>query len=784
MRLDRRSAVAITVAASLSGASAAEAARFDIAPGPLGAVAAAIGARGRVTIAVTDPELAARRSPGARGDLSVRAALAAALHGTGAKAIFYDDVTVRIVRERTVRKRPQAPVPALPTPIDEPSPAIIVTASKQNVPLLNYPGSFQMFEPQAQWTGRHAARGSAGFTDLMPVLSSTNLGRGRNKLFVRGIADSSFNGQTQSTVGQYLGDARLNYNAPDPDLNLYDLKRIEVLAGPQGTLYGAGSLGGVVRLVPNTPDSRETYGTAAMGVSTTRHGGIGGDAAAMLNLPIGERTAIRGVVYGGRDAGYIDDPARGLRNINDGHSRGGRLALRREDLGGWTVDVGGVIQDIDSDDSQYTLRDAPPLTRSSALAQPFRNEYHLAYLSGRKRTGGGGEIVTATSFVRHKQQSTYDATGTDGTSSPRRFREQNLISFVAHETRLAGGNSRKPWVVGFAGLYNVSRISRSLGSPENPQRLVGVQNRQTEGSLFGQKSFPIGRSFVATAGGRFTIAHNLGQLLDDVAGAAEQKSETRMSLAGDAALTWRLSPRLSTYAHYQHGFRPGGFAVASGSATEGTEFAADDLSQIELGLRWRDDARDKFSFRAAIFFVDWERIQADIVDSAGLVNTANIGNGRIYGFDGEVKWRLLPGLALSASAFQNNSLLYEAATGFTVSGNATLPNIPRDGIRAAAEWQVDVGRRMVLSGNASLRYVGMSTLGPGPDLDIAQGRYFIGDAGARLDFGGFGLSLDITNIGDAHANTFAFGNPFGVTARDQITPLRPRTIRLGFDTRF
>jgi len=85
------------------------------------------------------------------------------------------------------------------------------------------------------------------------MLASTNLGTGRNKIFIRGVADSSFNGPSQSIVGQYLGDVRLTFNAPDPDLELYDIARVEVLEGPQGTLYGAGSLGGVVRVCPARP---------------------------------------------------------------------------------------------------------------------------------------------------------------------------------------------------------------------------------------------------------------------------------------------------------------------------------------------------------------------------------------------------------------------------------------------------------------------------------------------------------------------------------------------------
>jgi hypothetical protein len=72
----------------------------------------------------------------------------------------------------------------------------------------------------------------------------------------------------------------------------------------------------------------------------------------------------------------------------------------------------------------------------------------------------------------------------------------------------------------------------------------------------------------------------------------------------------------------------------------------------------------------------------------------------------------------------------------------------------------------------------------GQFLDISQGDYFVVDSGARLDFGNFALSLNLDNLADVRANTFAFGNPFGLAQRDQTTPLRPRTVRLGVDARF
>jgi len=245
-----------------------------MAPGRVGEVAAALGVQAGVTITVTEPDVAAERSPGVSGDFSLAVALERALRGTDAEAVFYDATTVRIVR----KSRAASPVGAQATAIAaEPLNDIVVTASKQAMQVDTYPGSVKVLRLTPGWVADNAAGGTAAITNSMTVLSSTDLGSGRDKLFIRGIADSGFNGPTQATVGEYLGDLRLNYNAPDPDLNLYDMKRVEVLVGPQGTLYGAGSLGGVIRLVPNDPDTHEVSATASSGVSSTEFGGVSGD---------------------------------------------------------------------------------------------------------------------------------------------------------------------------------------------------------------------------------------------------------------------------------------------------------------------------------------------------------------------------------------------------------------------------------------------------------------------------------------------------------------------------
>lgn len=777
----RWTAALVAVPALLCVADEACARPFRIAPGPVGRVAAALGAQAGITIAVTDAELAQRRSPGVTGDYSLREALTRALRGTRSEAVFYDKVTVRIIArpDKPPRSRPALPPPVQPLSADRQG-DIIVTASKQSFTLDRYPGAISIVDLDPDWLAGNGARGTAALTETLPTLNATNLGRGRNKLFVRGIADSSFNGPTQATVGQYLGDVRLNYSAPDPDLYLYDLKRLEVLAGPQGTLYGAGSLGGVVRLVPNAPDSEKFGATVSSGISSTRFGGIGGDLAAMVNLPLlGGRAALRFVGYATREAGYIDDPSRNLRDINDSQITGQRLAMRVDDLGGWMIDLGVVTQDIGSDDGQYTLRGDPPLARNSALSQPFQNDYDLAYLTAKRRLFGQ-DLTSTTSFIWHNLLSVYDATGFDGSAVPQRFEETNNIALVSHETRLSGGGVRTPWVAGFSGVYNVNKLSRSLGPPEAPRQFVGVRNRQLEFSLFGQLTRPISEALTATVGGRMTLADGAGRLVDT--GSDEYLStQARVRFAATAALDWQITPALSTFLNYQQGFRPGGFAVSqTGTGIQGREFETDDLSQIELGLRWRSNEQSGVSARLAFFAVDWNQIQADLIDASGLPNTVNIGNGRIQGIDSEISWRLSPAFLLSASIFFNDSYL----DGTDSTEPTTLPNIPHKGGRVAAQWRTTLARNIILTGNASLRVVGESGLGAGLQSTVSQGNYVVAALGARMDFGRFGLSLDVANLGDARSNTFAFGNPFSLNRQDQITPLRPRTIRLGLDMRF
>ncbi|HEX7855210.1 MAG TPA: TonB-dependent receptor [Sphingobium sp.] len=621
-------------------------------------------------------------------------------------------------------------------------------------------------------------------TRLAPSLASTNLGAGRNKLFIRGIADSSFSGPTQATTGQFLGDIRLTYNSPDPDLNLYDMKRFEILAGPQGTLYGTGSLGGIVRMVPHTPDVNRFGATAAMGIGSTRSGGLSGDGAAMINLPlVSGHVAARLVVYGNHSAGYIDAPLQHRRNINSMTRHGARISLRAEDVAGWTIDAGGLMQNIASGDGQYVLRGSPPFMRGGLVPQPFENEYGLGYISV-SREVGGARLVSVSSFARQRQSSVFDAAGLAGVEQPTRYTEDNDTALAYHETRLSGADPRKPWTAGVMLTSNISRLSISLGPVSQRNGSGGRRERQVEVALFGQMTHPLTRTTAVTFGGRLSFAHASQGLINVPLEDPTDATRDILRAFGTVGLNWNPRKALTFFYHYQQGYRPGGLGIFyADGALRSSRYAADELNIHEIGLRW-GKASELLSGQAAIFSGRWDNIQADLIGEVGLPNTANIGRGAIKGLEAELNWRPFPSLLITGSFFLNDSRLVSYWTTPSAVDGGRLPNVAHSGAGGSVSWERRIQSNAMLTLEGAARYVGRSYLGVGSLQQIGQGNYLVIDIGAHWKAPRFGVALTISNLAGTRSNTFSYGNPFDLGRREQITPLRPRSIRLGLDFSF
>jgi iron complex outermembrane recepter protein len=236
---------------------------------------------------------------------------------------------------------------------------IVVTAQKREENLQRVPLSIQ-----ALGTAKLEALEVQDFNDFaayLPSVSFQTLGPGAAQIYMRGVAsggDGNHSGP-QPSVGLYLDEQPITTIQGPLDIHIYDVARVEALAGPQGTLYGASSEAGTIRIITNKPDPTKFSGAMDLEVNGVRHGGTGYVAEGYLNLPITERIAARVVGWYDRDAGYIDNvaavrnyptasAAAGVpifrdnadlveNNFNDVDTYGGRAALRIDLDDNWTV---------------------------------------------------------------------------------------------------------------------------------------------------------------------------------------------------------------------------------------------------------------------------------------------------------------------------------------------------------------------------------------------------------------------------------------------------------------
>lgn len=800
--------LALLIAAAPTGA--AETAALNLPAGRLSDAAAALATQTGASVSVGDGAIWNMRVAALRGRMSSEEALRRLLKGSRGRLVVIGANSFRIVAAAPDPPRRAATARILPSVVIDDAEPIIVTASKRDTRLRDFAGSVSILDGADLTFG--GDQGMESILSKVASLSSTHLGAGRNKLFIRGIADSSFTGPTQATVGQYLGDMRLTYNAPDPDLRLYDIRSVEILEGPQGTLYGAGSLGGVIRIVRNPARLGEIGAALSAGVSATQSGDPSGDIGAMVNLPIAsDRVALRAVAYGIGEGGYIDDIWRQKQNINRTRIAGGRATVRIDAGDGWTVDLGGVFQDNHGRDSQYADRNQPPLTRASRTPGGFDADYALGELVVSKSWESGIAFLSSTGLVRQHLDERYDASMAGGPDM--QFIQRNHTRMFASENRLwRPTRNGFGWVLGASYTRNRTDLDRSLGPVGAPAPVTGVANRVRELTLYGEASVEPVAGLTITGGARYTrskldggadspaplplFAPAVDIAVETARRAAIIASRTEKRLLPSASVSAVLMPGLIAYARYQQGFRPGGLAIEGGYVRR---FRNDRVQTMETGLRYGVRGRDPVDLSLSLSYTNWDNIQADFIDGGGLPSTDNIGDGRIYSLSAAIGWQPLPGLMLDLATSYNDSRVTDpspqllsvlasapvnAFTGARTGGQSRIPNVARFTSRIGADYRMAVSETLDLRINGWARYIGKSRLGIGPILGDLQGDYIDTALTARIGRPDLGVTLGVTNLTNAIGNRFALGTPFAASGGGQITPLRPRTLRLGIDTSF
>ncbi|MEC3909742.1 TonB-dependent receptor [Sphingobium sp. CR2-8] len=693
------------------------------------------------------------------------------LVGTDLRAVRIGATLYRIERAPKARTLRPAPPPP-PAPVAPPPGNIIVTAQKRAQILREVPLSVSVlsFAPLA----RSRTPSSRDISLDLEGLAMTNMGPGRNRQFIRGVADSPLNGFSQSTVAVQVDEARVTFNAPDPDLRLIDVDRVELLKGPQGPLYGSGALGGIYHIVTRKPDFEGISGSVRFSTEAVQHGQLGTGIEGVLNLPlVDDRLAVRAAGYRFVNGGWISNSG-AKRGSNSAETVGLRLGMRWRPADNWTVDAGFVLQDINSRDSQYVVASDDTLSRQNAFAEPTDNDFKLWH-GTIKGAIGALELTSATSYVDHGFDYILDASKAAalfGLNGSVRFEDQRHYSVFNQEMRLASGGPDH-WLVGLSYLQATTRGSAQVMDDSDASQTVETYDRRViEYAAFGEGTLRIVNRLDLTLGAR--LFHSIAQ---DGTGDNPAMSSVRIDktiMSPSVALSLDLGGRGLLYLRYARAMRPGGLAPADMRASR--QFDADELGTIDLGIR-RSSHDGRLSLSASLYHTQWDEIQSDYLLANGLVSTRNAGRGAIIGGEMTTEWAIGQGFTLSAGGSVQSARLTHASDGVELD-DRRLPIAP------TLAGRIALGKSFALSndwhGQTAIQanYVGKARLSFDDDLDRNMGNYTVASANAELSRDLWTLGVRMDNLLDVHGDSFAFGNPFSIRTAPQYTPLRPRTLML------
>lgn len=622
---------------------------------------------------------------------------------------------------------------------------------------------------------------------------ATNLGPGRNKLLLRGLSDGAYSGRTRSTVATYLDDVPVNYNAPDPDLRLVDVERVEVARGPQGALFGAGSMSGVYRIVTRKPDleqfSAELHATGAL----TKGGAPSGAVEGYVNYPLlPYELGLRLAAYEEVQGGYLDDILQSRSNVDRTARRGARLMLTYEPSDAWSAEVTLAGQHLRSDDTHYTTPGLG-LKRAVLTAEPHVNDIELSTATVR-RSWGWGELTSSTGYVRHRYGSIYDSTEKKGLytafADKAVYGERTRTNLIVQDLFLTSrGAGPFEWLAGVYGSFTTVKLrTEFLAQLPFAAPLVHVygdhrRDYVREAAAYGEASYEFAPGWTVAVGGRvFNIdTRTKSDVVSENFAPRSLDRETRFSgFSPKLSLQWKFADGDMAYAVVSEGYRSGG--VNSGGAVALSPlretFSPDRLVNYEAGLKL-SALSDRLSLNSAVFYAVWDDIQTDQFRNSGIAYTTNAGDARVLGLETELAFRAPNGFSAQLNGRLSQTKTSGANPDFRVHLVDGLPGAPAISGGGLLSYEREIFGDWTLRLIGQATYVGHSRV----TFDATQPKMG-GYARTRLSAevigraGGYpvGVQVYVINPLDSFSDTFAFGNPFSQNQTRQITPQRPVTI--------
>jgi outer membrane receptor protein involved in Fe transport len=693
---------------------------------------------------------------------------------------------------------------------------IVVTAQKRAERLIETPQSVTAMS--ADDLAKLGADQFVDFANTVPGLQFTTQGAGSAQISMRGVTTGADVGPT---VGIYVDEVPYGSSSSFAngvrralDVGLFDIERVEVLRGPQGTLYGASSMGGVLKYVTRTPSLTDFGGSAQIGIADTRSGAMSYDGSAVLNAPIvDDKAAVRASGFYSRDGGYVDNPTTGERNVDSGKVYGGRVDLLAKPTDDLSVRLIGFAQNIRRDGGSYasiSLAGVPiagALDQVHPLAEPFRSNFRL--VSGTVAYDLGG--ATLTSVTSYQTARTFAVTDGSAVYAPLlQFlfsipAEAVSVSEVARtrkfteEVRLASsGDTPLEWLIG--GFYAhenslLHQVGAVFGANLAPLSVnivdANIRSTYEEYAAFGDLTYHFTDKFDVTGGVRY--ARNDQKFEQDASGLLVTSGPLRTShedvVTYLANARYRFSRNVIAYARFATGYRPGGpnylvLDPATGAPAAPATFKSDSLDSYEAGIK-AETADRSFGIDLSGYFISWKDIQL-LTAVAGVTTYVNAGGAHIKGVELALTARPSPKLVATGAFSYNDGFITDNNAALGAVAGERLPNTPH--VTAALNLDYRLGDSSLQPRlGATLRYVSDRTASFDANMALPQYRlpsYTSVDLRAGVTAGPVDVQFYVRNLFDVRGQLSvqtvlsSFGGPAHVTI------LQPRTIGLQLSTAF
>ena len=585
---------------------------------------------------------------------------------------------------------------------------IVVTANKRNESLVEVPATVSVLSNEVL-----QQRGIEQFSDYVravPGLSAIDAAApGRGQAVIRGITSGVK--QNAPTVTFYLDDVPLTASSPlavsggnvfDPDLA--DVARVEVLKGPQSTLYGASAMGGLIKIVTAKPDFDKISGSARVDAGAIDNGGTNYGARAAINLPIVEdRIAVRLSAFGRRNGGFVDNARYGDRNVNDSKSYGGRASIRIKLNDAIETSFSGLYQRTSGDAYAYETVDPvtlKPLFGKNRFDLTYNTEFKSTYRIFSNTTTIDLGFADLSNMVSHSKTTDYflrdfsnqyypfipTAPAGAGIPGPSNATTQRLTD----ELRLASKEGSKlEWLVGLfytreKNHYSVSITGNDpvtgavLPPPNDNIYTFDLFATFKEYAAFGDLTYHFSDKFEVTGGVRYS--HNNQKFRAPRSGIIGQ-TPISPKTSSDSATTYLVTasfhptPRSTIYARAASAYRPGSTQPLP-NASAPDQYGPDSLWNYEIGAKG-DWLGGKLSTELALYYIDWKDIQLNSLVN-GFSVISNAGKARSQGVEATVTGRPIQGLTLSGNIAYNRARI--------LTNNPSIGAVAGDPLPFSPKW--------------------------------------------------------------------------------------------------